>query len=126
MNFFSKKTIILLFFVGVFSSCRNEITPETKEFTSETKEFTINSTVDLEPKSTTNQVIVHDNYTLSYHEEFEQPEWVAYTLKKDYGKGSNFERPFFEQDEKVKPVRHIGAIIKNPVMTKAIYVRLAT
>ena len=35
------------------------------------------------PSSTTGQIIEHDYYTLSYHEEFEQAEWVAYVLEKE-------------------------------------------
>ena len=39
--------------------------------------------VDFTPTSTTNQIIYHDNYTLSYVEKYEQAEWVAYSLKKE-------------------------------------------
>ena len=55
------------------------------------------------PTSTTNQVIQHQYYTMSYSEEHEQPEWVAYELKqeqfqrKGVGRSDNF-RP----DPKVK------------------------
>jgi endonuclease G, mitochondrial len=34
------------------------------------------------PTSTTNQIILHDFYTLSYNEQHEQAEWVAYELKR--------------------------------------------
>lgn len=53
------------------------------------------------PTSTTNQVIVHDHYTLSYNEQYEQAEWVAYALKKG-GKDNSYKRPFFIEDPKVK------------------------
>lgn len=56
------------------------------------------------PTSTENQIVVHDNYTLSYLEKYEQAEWVAYELKKselNYNR-NNFKRPFFIQDPKVK------------------------
>ena len=33
------------------------------------------------PTSTTNQIVHHQNYSLSYSEEHEQAEWVAYELK---------------------------------------------
>ena len=36
------------------------------------------------PTSTTNQIVHHEHYSLSYHEEFEQAEWVAYELKKSH------------------------------------------
>ena len=34
------------------------------------------------PTSTTNQIVIHDYFTLSYNEKYEQSEWVAYELKK--------------------------------------------
>jgi endonuclease G len=36
------------------------------------------------PTSTTNQVISHNYYTLSYNENAEQAEGVAYELKKEH------------------------------------------
>lgn len=57
---------------------------------------------DYLPSSTNNQIVVHDNYTLSYMEEYEQAEWVAYELKKEDISNSNFNRPFFIEDSKVK------------------------
>jgi endonuclease G len=35
------------------------------------------------PTSTTGQIVRHKYYTMSYNEEYEQPEWVAYELLKD-------------------------------------------
>ncbi|MFT3795099.1 DNA/RNA non-specific endonuclease [Flavobacterium sp.] len=53
--------------------------------------------------TTTNQLIVHDSYVLSYNEKYEQAEWVAYELKAaDFDQKTNFKRPFFVQDPKVK------------------------
>lgn len=60
-----------------------------------------NSAFDFLPSSTTKQIVVHDNYTLSYVEKHEQAEWVAYELKKSYA-NNNFKRPFFIVDPKVK------------------------
>ncbi len=57
---------------------------------------------DFLPSSTTNQVVQHKYYTLSYNEAHEQAEWVAYELKKNYIKNNNFKRPFFIEDAKVK------------------------
>lgn len=54
------------------------------------------------PTTTTNQIIIHDYYTLSYSEKYEQAEWVAYRLKKNQLFGSKFKRPFFIEDYKVK------------------------
>jgi endonuclease G len=38
------------------------------------------------PVSTTNQIVNHQYYSLSYNEEYEQAEWVAYELKSSYVK----------------------------------------
>ncbi|WP_430411670.1 DNA/RNA non-specific endonuclease [Kordia sp.] len=54
------------------------------------------------PSSTTGQVIHHEGYSLSYHETYEQAEWVAYELKKDQVVNTDFKRPYFEIDNAVK------------------------
>lgn len=54
------------------------------------------------PTSTTDQVVKHKYYTLSYSESHEQAEWVAYELKKEHLSRSNHKRPLFELDNKVK------------------------
>jgi endonuclease G, mitochondrial len=54
------------------------------------------------PKSTTGSIIKHQYYTLSYSENEEQAEWVAYELKKSELGHSNFKRPYFIDDPMVK------------------------
>ena len=54
------------------------------------------------PASTTNQVIHHQNYSLSYSEKYEQAEWVAYELKASDLSSTNYKRPYFEIDNAVK------------------------
>lgn len=54
------------------------------------------------PTSTTNQIVHHEGYSLSYSEPHEQAEWVAYELKKAHLSNANFKRPYFEIDEAVK------------------------
>lgn len=54
------------------------------------------------PTSTTGAVVTHRNYTLSYSEKHEQPEWVAYELKKEHLLKNDFKRPYFEVDDKVR------------------------
>lgn len=54
------------------------------------------------PTSTTNYVVHHDNYSLSYSEDHEQAEWVAYELKKSHLSKNQFKRPYFELDESIK------------------------
>jgi endonuclease G, mitochondrial len=53
------------------------------------------------PASTTNEIVKHQYYTLSYSEKHEQAEWVAYELKKSQLSRSNLERPYFIDDPKV-------------------------
>ncbi|WP_433834903.1 DNA/RNA non-specific endonuclease [Flavobacterium anhuiense] len=53
------------------------------------------------PTSTTKQIVKHQYYTLSYNENFEQAEWVAYELKKEYLKNHDYKRPYFIEDPKV-------------------------
>jgi len=57
---------------------------------------------DYLPTSTTNAIVKHAYYTLSYSEEHEQAEWVAYHLKKEHTAYNNFKRPYFEVDPLVK------------------------
>jgi endonuclease G len=54
------------------------------------------------PSSTTGQIVHHEHYSLSYSESHEQPEWVAYELKKAHLSTTNFRRPYFEIDKAVK------------------------
>ena len=54
------------------------------------------------PTSTTNQIVHHEGYSLSYSEQHEQAEWVAYELKKSHLSNTNFKRPYFEVDKMVK------------------------
>ena len=44
---------------------------------------TTNSSFNFLPSSTTKQIVVHDGYSLSYNEQHEQAEWVAYSLSKN-------------------------------------------
>ncbi len=49
------------------------------------------------PESTTGQVITHKHYTLSYSEDHEQAEWVAYKLTK-----SNLRKPRVKREKKFR------------------------
>lgn len=54
------------------------------------------------PTSTTHQLVVHQNYVLSYNEKYEQAEWVFYEAKVSSNRGGDFKRPYFIKDPKVK------------------------
>ncbi|WP_345142387.1 DNA/RNA non-specific endonuclease [Flavobacterium ginsengiterrae] len=103
------KNILVCFLVAFMAfSCKKEnvthteaIVQEQKNFVSDQSNTGLLYSVSYEPTSTTNQVIKHKYYTLSYNEKFEQAEWVAYELKKEYLKNGNYKRPYFIQDPKV-------------------------
>jgi len=76
--------------------------PTSVEDSNETDKIQGNESVfNYLPTSTTNQIISHDHYTLSYNEKYEQAEWVAYELKKEHLTKTNRKRPYFIQDRKV-------------------------
>ncbi|MEE9349336.1 MAG: DNA/RNA non-specific endonuclease [Flavobacteriaceae bacterium] len=54
------------------------------------------------PSSTTNQIIKHKYYTLSYNEKHEQAEWTAYALTPQHIKRIDRTRPYFIYDKQVK------------------------
>jgi endonuclease G, mitochondrial len=97
--------VVVLALVCIFFSCK-KINPEnnTNQQVSnpESVSQTNNRTFDFLPTSTTSAIVVHDFYTLSYNEKYEQAEWVAYELKSDQISHNHFQRPFFVEDDKVK------------------------
>lgn len=104
------KNYILLSLLGfVLLSCKKEIN-ESEKLSEQEKEtpFVSNQsssdsvfTAAYLPTSTTRQIVKHNYYTLSYNEKFEQAEWVAYELKKEYLKNTDYKRPYFIEDPKV-------------------------
>lgn len=103
----NSKWFYFLLAVVFFNSCTNKSNEEgaTENTADSVPSQMINAyqkAFDFLPTSTTNQIVVHENYTLSYVEKFEQAEWVAYELKKSHMSTTNFERPFFIEDSKVK------------------------
>ena len=83
----------VLFFVWDNYSVEDFITSEEKTVIPENN---------LSPTSTTGQIVHHNYYSLSYNEDFEQAEWVAYELNENHLAYTNFKRPYFEKDSKVK------------------------
>ncbi|WP_396148980.1 DNA/RNA non-specific endonuclease [Flavobacterium sp.] len=97
-------TLILILFLSV--SCRDNyvLNDAGSDASTDRTELTkINwNEFDFYPTSTTGQVIRHNFYALSYHEEHEQAEWVAYELKSSYSSKYDYKRPYFIEDPKVK------------------------
>ena len=102
---------MILFLIGmILLSCKNEIKNKNELFLNEQSHVVLYQdntntaslfTVSYLPTSTTKQIVIHDYYTLSYNEKFEQAEWVAYVLKKEYLQNNDFKRPYFIEDPKV-------------------------
>lgn len=72
-----------------------------EEFQQNNEINTLTLTSDFLPTSTTGAIISHNFYTLSYSEKNEQAEWVAYNLLAEHISNANFDRPYFEKDQKV-------------------------
>jgi endonuclease G len=81
-------------------SCKQSINLDLSQNQVEDKNFD-SSDFDFLPTSTTDQIVMHDFYTLSYNERYEQAEWVAYKLEKD-NSDNHFKRPYFIEDPKVE------------------------
>ena len=95
--------MFFLVMIFVLNSCKKEVIEENNEVpSSQNKNFITLNIESMLPTSTTNVVVKHDNYVLSYHEKYEQAEWVAYELKAQVRNSQNFKRPFFIEDSKVK------------------------
>jgi len=88
------KILLILFLTGSFLiACSSNNSDNSKS---------VHSDFNFLPTSTTNSIIQHKYYTLSYNEKFEQAEWVAYKLTDKQIVFTKRDRPYFEQDPKVK------------------------
>ncbi len=96
----TKYAILLALCVIGFWLFENLYTPATYSNTDGSITDLVES--DFLPSSTTGEIIKHNYYTFSYSELHEQPEWVAYTLKKEHLTYDDRERPYFIEDPKVK------------------------
>ncbi|HIB49447.1 MAG TPA: DNA/RNA non-specific endonuclease [Flavobacteriaceae bacterium] len=86
-----------LYYAEKYVDEKKEAYPNTEETTTSYAEFNEG----FLPSSTTGDVVTHQYYTLSYVEAHEQAEWVAYELKKEHLKNSDFKRPYFVADRSV-------------------------
>ncbi|MGI9547638.1 MAG: DNA/RNA non-specific endonuclease [Flavobacteriaceae bacterium] len=90
-------TILLIICIVGFWLFENFYTPDT--YSSKADDHSKSSVPSyFLPSSTTGVVIDHDHYTLSYNEDYEQAEWVAYKLKKSHLTSDNRQRPDFIED----------------------------
>ncbi len=97
--------LIFLFFLLL--SCKKEennliYLEKSNTYNNTVKSSDLKADFNFLPTSTSNQIIKHDFYSLSYVEKHEQAEWVAYQLKSSMIKSNKFDRPFFIEDPLVK------------------------
>ncbi len=88
---------IALYFGEKYVDKQNEDYPNTTTINKSYSEFDDR----FLPTSTTGVIVSHQYYTLSYSETHEQAEWVAYELKKNQIKNSDFKRPYFVEDKSI-------------------------
>ena len=112
-----RKAIVYPIIILLFSAVIYLFFPE-KESNSNESITTTESSFNYLPTSTTDLVIKHKYYTLSYNEKFEQAEWVAYELKREHLSNTNRKRPYFIQDKKVKTQSADYRNYKNSGYTK--------
>lgn len=95
--------ILLLVAAALFYYGEKQSEDDVKtEVSKNTKVFITNEFDDsLLPTSTTSEIVKHKYYTLSYSEENEQAEWVAYALLQNELSNNNFDRPYFIEDKMV-------------------------
>jgi len=95
-------TIAILIVLGVYGYDYFLNRKEETKIVNEGAEVKHNTNEYFLPTSTTNQIVHHDGYSLSYSESHEQAEWVAYELKKSHLSKIDHDRPYFEVDKAVK------------------------
>ncbi len=98
-NIKMKKYITFIILISIFA-CN----PSEKQDNNEPKSSFKKEKEDFNflPTSTTNQVVHHEFYTLSYNEKYENAEWVAYSLSPKQVSKAQRQRPYFIRDPKVK------------------------
>ena len=107
---YSQLVIFSMVSLTLLSSCKRDFGPADLRIKNEGGDISIiketvaerNIVFDYLPAASTNEIVKHKYYTLSYNEKAEQAEWLAYELKKEYVTSSDFKRPYFIEDPKVK------------------------
>lgn len=101
--------LVVLVFTSflLLCSCKKEVEGAV-EISSTSHTLVVNGAVnqskilfDYLPARSSNEIVQHKYYTLSYNEQAEQAEWLAYELKKEYVTNRDYKRPYFISDPKV-------------------------
>ncbi len=104
-NFIFSKIIYILICCFTIVSCKKASFNENKSSLNNpvlNRNQTLKTGFDFLPTSTTNQIVNHEFYSLSYNEKYEQAEWVSYKLTSQMISQHHFERPFFIDDPMVE------------------------
>ena len=96
------KRIISAIVIIIALSIKLYLSKKDEHTVSENEKVVFKDSFDYLPTSTTDQIVHHKNYSLSYNEKHEQAEWVAYDLSREQVVYTNFKRPYFIEDPKVK------------------------
>lgn len=92
-------TVLLLLVMLLFWAIEKFFWPNNAVVTTDVETSEIPSYI--LPSSTTNAVVFHTYYGLSYNESEEQAEWVVYELKRSHITSDDRKRPYFIEDPKV-------------------------
>lgn len=95
-----KISILIVLLVGLFSCRDNGVVQTLPEIINNDVVNSVGE-FDFLPSNTTGAVYRKRTYTLSYSEEHEQAEWIAYILKASDIKEVDFKRPYFEIDNNI-------------------------
>src|SRR5690554_1002638 len=97
--------LVTIIIAGIFYLSEEGRRDDNEQINPKTSSVTLQHSEEFDasflPASTTGAIVEHNYYTLSYSEEHEQSEWVAYELKKSDLSNNNFDRPYFNEDDKV-------------------------
>lgn len=92
--------VVVLYYTERYANKQSKEYPNTsKEVIKRTSEEFSGSWL---PTSTTGIIIEHGFFTLSYSENHEQAEWVAYPLLKEHISSNEFKRPYFIEDREIE------------------------
>lgn len=99
---FAEKILSLSILISVLLGCKEQKTNPKEALLDEKISITNNDKDFYLPTTAKGEMVRHKFYTLSYVEDHEQAEWVAYELKKSDIIYSNHKRPYFIDDPEVK------------------------
>lgn len=91
---------IALYYIEKYVDRENEAYPKTSSATTDFSSSEFDES--FLPSSTTGVIVKHGYFALSYSEEHEQAEWVAYELSEKHLSKNEIERPYFVEDRLVK------------------------